>query len=108
MASKNEWLVIVKDKPNTLPERMKVRPQHLTNIGPLVSDGRVTMGGATLTSQPVEGQKLEIDGSALMVQAETREEVVQILEKDIYATSGVWDVENAQILPFKTAVRKGL
>jgi hypothetical protein len=39
------------------------------------------------------------------VQAATREEVKEILSKDVYVSSGVWDVENAQIWPFLCAFR---
>lgn len=33
-------------------------------------------------------------GSMLIVAAESEQEIRDILLKDIYATSGVWDIEN--------------
>lgn len=35
----------------------------------------------------------------MLVQAESREEVLQALQRDIYHTSAVWDLKSAQILP---------
>lgn len=34
-----------------------------------------------------------------MAVAENEEQVLDLLKKDIYTTSGVWDLENAQIIP---------
>jgi uncharacterized protein len=41
---------------------------------------------------PKEGQPLKLNGSALMIYAASREEVLEQLKNDIYATSGVWDL----------------
>jgi hypothetical protein len=36
----------------------------------------------------------------------TKEEVLAEIKKDIYATTGVWDLEKIQIYPFKAAFYK--
>lgn len=41
---------------------------------------------------PKEGEPLKLNGSAVVVSAVSREEVVEQLKKDIYSTSGVWDL----------------
>jgi uncharacterized protein YciI len=33
-------------------------------------------------------------GSTIVMRASSREEIKEVLRKDVYATSGVWDVEN--------------
>lgn len=48
---------------------------------------------------PQPGESLNIRGSVLLAQAESYEEVLQALRKDICYTSGVWDLEKAQIYP---------
>ncbi|TKX18706.1 hypothetical protein C1H76_9496 [Elsinoe australis] len=101
----NEWLVIMKDKPNSLEARMKVRPQHLEALKPQVEAGQWVFGGAMLASPPSDG-KLDIEGSVMLGVAATKEEVLARLKQDVYATSGVWDIDNVQIIPFKCAVRK--
>jgi hypothetical protein len=56
----------------------------------------------------VEGETPKMKGSAVLCVAATREEVVERLKRDVYVTSGVWDFEKVQIIPFKSALRKGL
>lgn len=43
-----------------------------------------------------------------MIGARTREEVLERLRGDVYVTGGVWNLEEVQIIPFKSAVRKAL
>ena len=50
----------------------------------------------------------KMKGSACLVGAKTREEVVERLKKDVYVEGGVWDLEKVQIIPFKSAIRKPL
>ncbi|KAH9900116.1 hypothetical protein F4778DRAFT_782233 [Xylariomycetidae sp. FL2044] len=101
----HEWLVVIPDKPGTLQKRLDVRSKHIENIKPLVESGVIKKGGALL-NQPDTGDASALDfhGSALIVSAESREAVVDLINKDIYAASGVWDVENAQIWPSKFVV----
>ncbi|EME44769.1 hypothetical protein DOTSEDRAFT_44888 [Dothistroma septosporum NZE10] len=105
---KQEWMVILPDVPGKLEERMKVRPQHLEAIGPRVQAGQIVLGGASLDEPVKEGSPIKINGSVLMAEADTEEEVRKIVESDIYYKSGVWDAAKIQIFPFKSAVRKGL
>ena len=52
-----------------------------------------------LESHPAEGETPSFKGSMMLVAAENEAEVRKILENDIYSRSGVWDLENAQIIP---------
>lgn len=53
--------------------------------------------GSTLDYHPAEGENPPpMNGSALIVAAECAEEIREILSKDIYATSGVWDLDNVR------------
>lgn len=38
-------------------------------------------------------------GSTLVAEADSKQDIIDILSKDIYATSGVWDIEKVRI-PF--------
>lgn len=38
--------------------------------------------------------KFSFAGSTIVIEAASREEIKELLRKDIYAQSGVWDVEN--------------
>jgi hypothetical protein len=81
---------------------------HLKNVTEPHEKGEVPFGGAYMSSPPVEGQTPPMIGSALIVVAASKEEVIERLKNDIYSTGGVWDVDNAQIWPFKTAIRSSL
>ncbi|RHZ73489.1 hypothetical protein CDV55_108748 [Aspergillus turcosus] len=103
-STKYEFLCIVPDKPGALAKRLEVRPTHLEGIKPLVADGVMTMGGAMLESHSTEGTP-SFKGSVVVLLAESEEQAREILSKDVYVRSGVWDMEKAQIIPFKNAVR---
>lgn len=64
--------------------------------------------GAMLESHPAEGEAPKMKGSAMLIGAKTREEVVERLKKDVYVKGEVWDWEKVQIIPFKSALRKPL
>jgi hypothetical protein len=50
----------------------------------------------------------KMKGSAMLIGARTREEVVERLKNDVYVSEGVWDFDKAQIFPFKSTLRKAL
>ena len=99
---------------------------HLSNLKPNIDNGFFVMGGASLDEPIKEGEGPKINGSVMMAVADSKEEVLEELRKDIYATSGVWDVEKVsspiaiwvwlfeltlsqvQIFPFKSAIRKAM
>ncbi|KAJ5812264.1 hypothetical protein N7474_008565 [Penicillium riverlandense] len=101
--AKKEFLCILPDKPGAMAKRIEVRPAHLEGVKPLVASGKVVAGGAMLNSHPTEGETPSFKGSMMLAVAESEAEVRQLLANDIYGTSGVWDLENAQIIPCKTA-----
>ncbi|KAM0213913.1 hypothetical protein ACHAQD_009126 [Fusarium lateritium] len=104
---KFEFLVVVHDKANAREKRLEVRSTHFKNMAPHLEDGSWKMGGAILNSVPKDDSPSSLDfaGSTLVCVAESVEEVREQLSKDIYATSGVWDMDKVQIYPFKAAFR---
>lgn len=56
-----------------------------------------------LDEAPKEGEGLKINGSVMLALAESKEEVLQALKRDIYCTSGVWDWDKVQIHPVSLA-----
>ncbi|RAL10209.1 YciI family protein [Aspergillus homomorphus CBS 101889] len=105
---KKEWLCILPDKPNVQELRMKVRPTHFANLKPLVEAGKMVVGGAMVESHPEEGKPPTFKGSMIVVTGETLGDVHQIINNDIYAKSGVWDLEKVQVIPYISAVREPL
>ena len=44
-----------------------------------------------------------MQGSTLIMEGDSREEIIAALKEDIYYKSGVWNVDEAQIIPMKLA-----
>jgi hypothetical protein len=64
--------------------------------------------GAMLEEPIKEGETPQMKGSAMLIGARTREEVIERLKGDVYVKGGVWDWDKVQIIPFKSALRKAL
>ncbi|KAJ5229642.1 hypothetical protein N7489_010350 [Penicillium chrysogenum] len=129
--AKKEFLCILPDKPGAQAKRLEVRPKHLEGVKPNVASGAIVAGdsavavespssvrtytdmdrlfsGAMLNAHPADGEAPSFKGSMMLAVAENEAQVLELLNNDIYTTSGVWDMENAQIIPFKSAVREAL
>jgi len=104
---KLEWLVILPDQEGALERRLSVRPKHFEGLKSGLEAGFWKMGGAILDEVPKEGEGLKFAGSALIAYGSSKEEVIEILKKDIYAENDVWDFNKIQIWPFKTGLWKG-
>ncbi|KAK3352003.1 hypothetical protein B0H65DRAFT_142492 [Neurospora tetraspora] len=104
---KIEWLVVVPDFEGVGEKRLEVRPDHFAGLGKNIENGVLQMGGAVLSEPPTsdDPKTFKFAGSTIVLLAESREEVIQILKEDVYAQKGVWDVDNAQMWPFKCAFR---
>ncbi|GJC77393.1 aspercryptin biosynthesis cluster protein B [Colletotrichum liriopes] len=68
----------------------------------------MAVGGAMFTEHPTEGKTPSFTGSALIYTVKDAEEAWELIRNDIYAKSDVWDLEKAQVIPFKSAVRESL
>ncbi|KAK5789870.1 hypothetical protein VI817_008993 [Penicillium citrinum] len=67
--------------------------QHKEGIKPLLEAGILSLGGPTLVSHRFEGEEQKINGSVIMFNEQSEDEVLKIVERDVYAKSGVWDLE---------------
>ncbi|KAA8896547.1 hypothetical protein FN846DRAFT_893268 [Sphaerosporella brunnea] len=106
-----EWLCILPDFPGVHEKRLEVRPLHFAGIQALVEEGFLTWGGAALNDLPSDAndaKTFSFHGSVLTVVGTRKEEVLAKLKEDPYAKAGVWDMEKAQIMPYKCAVREPL
>lgn len=64
--------------------------------------------GAFLEEPVKEGETPKMKGSAMLIRANSKEEVIERLKNDVYVTGGVWDWDKVQVFPFKSALRKAL
>ncbi|KZS87937.1 hypothetical protein SISNIDRAFT_418929 [Sistotremastrum niveocremeum HHB9708] len=96
------FLVYAPDKTDegAFDRRMSVRERHLEGWKDLAAEGFSKFGGAMLSPGSITGGERKLIGSTMVVQAASIEEVKQKMEKDIYWTAGVWDLEKMVIVPF--------
>ncbi|OQE29034.1 hypothetical protein PENFLA_c004G06247 [Penicillium flavigenum] len=81
---------------------------HYDGIKPLVTTGKPIAGGAIFEEHPEEGKDALFKGSVVAYSGNSAEEARTIIEKDVDATSGVWDLSKTQILPYVPAVQEPL
>ena len=93
-----EYNVIIYDFPNS--DRAKVRPQHVADI-PANVPNPIRSAGAIYQDEA----KTKFAGSAFHLVANSKEEVIEFLKKDIYYREGIWDINSVVINPIGVAVR---
>jgi len=107
-AVSHKFLVYAPDKTDegAAARRYKVRPRHMEGMAPLIKSGIIKVAGMSMTPESInrEGEDRIPVGSVLIVEGNTLEEVRNMIESDIYYTSGVWDPEKLVILPFLSAL----
>ncbi|KAJ2822010.1 hypothetical protein IWW50_004404 [Coemansia erecta] len=101
MASKRSFLVVIDDytDADALSRRMAIRPTHLAEATNRRQAGVLVSGGAVLDSH----ESGKMIGSALVVNAETQEQVIELLKSDSYCTGKAWNIESARIFPYREA-----
>ncbi|KAK1980088.1 hypothetical protein LZ30DRAFT_146027 [Colletotrichum cereale] len=104
--SAKEFLCILPDKPDALARRLEVRAAHLAGVQ--AQAGKIPFGGAMFEEHPTEGKTPSFKGSVVIYTVKDAGEAWELIRNDIYAKSDVWDLEKAQVIPFKSAVRESL
>jgi len=103
----NKYFVYAPDReqPGTHAKRYAVRSQHLKEIQPHIDSGFVAVGGMMVSEDQkgIDAGQTKAEGSILIIKAGTLAEAEALVERDVYYTSGVWDVEKLKILPFIAA-----
>ena len=80
------YIVLAKDHPNSLEKRLACREEHLLRANAEKLTGFILLGGATLD----DINESTMDGSFLLFNAKSRDEVENFLSTDPYVVGGVW------------------
>jgi len=73
---------------------------HLESIKKNISSGYINWGGVMLDDHVPDSQgRPQFKGSVLMFVADTKEEVLKMIEEDEYTKNEVWDKEKIEIYP---------
>ncbi|EWG51647.1 hypothetical protein FVEG_16829 [Fusarium verticillioides 7600] len=94
-----EWIILIPDDKDSLEMRMRVRETHIKEMLQHIDSGLFQMGGGTLAGDSV-------NGSAIVARAKSEADILAVLKNDVYARSGVWDLENIKFIPFKCVYRR--
>ncbi|KAL7949398.1 hypothetical protein V8C42DRAFT_310760 [Trichoderma barbatum] len=105
-----EFVLVIPDKPGpeVRAKRLQVRSQHFSDMTPTLKDGWLKMGGALLNEIPKDdndANTYDFAGSIMVLEAESKEDAINKIKDDIYVRAGVWDLEKAQVYPFKKGFR---
>ncbi|KAI8322080.1 hypothetical protein GQ54DRAFT_260614 [Martensiomyces pterosporus] len=99
--SKKSYVIIIEDfkDADALSRRLAARPTHLAEATKRRGQGVLVSGGAILDSH--ESGKMV--GSALVVNADSKEEVLELLRTDPYTVGKAWDLDSVKIFPYREA-----
>lgn len=101
--SKQEYLIQVPDFEHTVKQRLAAKKDHIIGATPLIESKQLSFFGVTLAeSAPTDTANAAINGSVMVMEASSQDEIREFLEKDAYTKAGVWDVQNAKITPFRS------
>ena len=93
------YIIISKDRPNSLPDRLTVSPAHLDRVQALLDEGRLVIGGpmpAIDSENPGEAGFL---GSVIIAEFASLEDATVWAEADPYTVTGVF--ETLEVHPYK-------
>ncbi|HVN86673.1 MAG TPA: YciI family protein [Candidatus Binatia bacterium] len=82
------FVIIGHDAPDAKEKRPQQRPAHLAYLEPLAQAGRIVVAGALADGS----------GSLIVVEAESRAAVWEIISRDPYVINGVFN--KVEVLPF--------
>ncbi|KAJ1965852.1 hypothetical protein GGI12_000481 [Dipsacomyces acuminosporus] len=99
--NKKSFVVLVDDfkDADAINRRLAVRQKHLEGATNNRRNDVLVSGGAILDSHETS----KMVGSVLIFNAESKEELLEILKRDPYTTNKVWDLGSLKILPYKGA-----
>ena len=90
------YIIFAQDKPNTLSQRLSVRPQHLARLQQLQDENRLLTAGPNPAIDPGDAG---FTGSTVIAQFDSLEEAKIWASQDPYVEAGVYD--EVIVKPFK-------
>lgn len=94
-----QYLVIAYDYDNVLEKRMEARASHVEKTQELMQSGKIVSACAMIEEDMMVG-------STVVTNFENDDEFNSWLENETYVTSGVWNMEEIQIVPIKVMPKK--
>ncbi|KAF2134743.1 YCII-related domain-containing protein [Dothidotthia symphoricarpi CBS 119687] len=111
MAFEPNWLIQIPDQsnPNALRARQENVIAHMAHNKPRIDAGHIVMTGPMVASHSKStGEPAVLKGSVMVWKADSEADIRAQLSEDPFAAGGVWDLDQATIVPFLCAMRKQL
>ncbi len=93
------YIVLAKDKPGTLAQRLAVRPAHIARLNSLAEQNRLKIAGPMPAIDNENPGGAGFVGSMLVVEFASMQDARHWVDEDPYFAAGVY--ESADIYPFK-------
>ncbi len=93
------YIVLAKDRPGTLVQRLAVRPAHIARLNALATLGRLKIAGPMPAVDDENPGDAGFIGSMLVVSFDSLHDARQWVNEDPYFAAGVY--QDAEIYPFK-------
>ena len=93
------YAIISDDIPNSLPLRIKARPDHLQRLNALKQEGRLLLAGPHPAIDSNDPGEAGFTGSLVIAEFESLEQATNWANEDPYLKSGVYS--KVTVKPFK-------
>ena len=81
---------------------MATKAAHIEGAMSVIKCGQLPCAGVTLAKHVENGGcQPDINGSLMVIKAESEKGLQEFLDMDAYTVAGVWHVANGNIVPFK-------
>ncbi len=93
------YIVLARDNPDTLAQRLAARPAHLARLQELLAQGRLKLAGPMPAIDNENPGEAGFSGSLLVVEFPSLDAARVWADADPYIAAGVY--RSVEILPFK-------
>lgn len=93
------YVIIGRDRPGSLPVRMRVRPAHLERVRALVDAGRLVVAGPFPAVDATDPGSAGFTGSLIVAEFGSLADAQAWAASDPYVTEGVF--EHCDVRPFR-------
>ncbi len=90
------------DAPNSLEKRLAARPEHLSRLQQLVSEGRLLVAGPCPAIDSPDPGPAGFSGSLIIAEFPSQAEAEAWFAQDVYVREGVY--HTTRVRPFKKAL----
>ena len=93
------YAIMAEDAPNSLEQRMKIRPEHLSRIQALQNEGRLLLAGPFPAIDSTDPGPNGFTGSLIVAEFNSLEQATEWANQDPFMLNGVY--QHVTVKPFR-------